>query len=234
MFCENCGNPVTAETKFCKSCGAPQKSAQNSSSQPVQQAQPPQPAQPQQPSYTAPAPFQQYSSVDPNQPVYQKQVFHGKQFSTGSSGHVSFGGGAPKKKHGCLIVILIALALVVGLGVLVLVFGGSSDIANPTVASEIDLQTNMPITATNTFSPASPIVYCTFTANLDPGKIISVEWWYASNNELITTYNHTIFQDGEQVQVSLSRPTAGWPLGNYEIRMYVDNKHVVTRKFSVK
>ena len=74
MFCQKCGSQVGPDTKFCNNCGAPQTSS------------------------PAPAPFQQYSSVDPAQPVYQNQVFHGKQYSTGSSGHVSFGGNAPKDR----------------------------------------------------------------------------------------------------------------------------------------
>lgn len=180
------------------------------------------------------AALQQNSSVDPHQPVYQNQVFQGKQYSTGSSGYVSFGANTPKKKRGCLKFILIGAAVLVGLVVLIAVLGGGSDISNPAIASVVDPQTNLPVTKTNVFDPASPIVNCTFAADLDPGKVVSVEWWYTSNNELITTYQHTVFQKGEQVNVSLSVPDAGWPTGNYEVRIYADDKHQATLKFSVK
>ena len=93
MFCAKCGNPLEEGARFCKSCGA---AAQNSPAQPWQpqpvgQQAPPQPVG--QPAYPPPAtPSFQYAqpSVPPTE--YKKPR---------------------KKRHiGCLIVLILFLALV--------------------------------------------------------------------------------------------------------------------------
>lgn len=120
MFCTYCGAQMNEGAKFCPKCGTATGSGEvaNQQEQQVQQGTLQQPVQPQvqtgeyseltgvqhqiqQPAqgtknYTAPTPFQPYSSIDPNQGMVNKTAFKGKQVSVGSSGHMSFG----KKNNG--------------------------------------------------------------------------------------------------------------------------------------
>jgi len=226
MFCSSCGNQLPDEAVFCTKCGSKQSGSQEKNT-------------PQSQGYTAPQPFQQYSTIDPHQPIYQKQAFAGKQASVGSSGHVSFGNNSTgKKSGGCLKVFLVGilvLFLIAALGIgAILLFGSSEGISNVRIASQIDSVTNQPITLTNTFTPQSPIIYCTLNSKNEIGTLVSVEWWYTTDNILITSYSINAETDDDQFSFSLSRPDNGWPTGSYEVKVYVNDKYATSAKFKVE
>ena len=107
MYCTNCGKQIPDDSKFCTNCGA-------NVSKPEMSQQPEQ-------NFTAPRPFQPYSSIDPNQGIVNKTAFKGKQVSFGTSGSVSFNNGGKKGKKGLKIVLAIIAVLVVAV-VAVLIF----------------------------------------------------------------------------------------------------------------
>ncbi len=82
MYCTNCGKPNGDNSKFCVHCGT-NISAKQADNQ-------------QNKEFTAPRPFQPYSSIDPNQGIVNKTAFKGKQVSFGTSGSVSFNNGGGK------------------------------------------------------------------------------------------------------------------------------------------
>jgi hypothetical protein len=226
MFCNKCGKEMDDNSKFCMNCGEQTTPGAAAPTQPVQQA----------PGYTPVQPFQQYSSVNPNQPQYQQTFFNGQQASVGTSGQVQFKNGG-KKKKGCLIaviaVIIVAVLAIAGIALL----GGSSEVKNLQMASEVDEQTNLPIVSTSVFNPESPVIFCTFEANVEPGTLVAVEWWYvddAANEEFVTSYELETEFKGDQVSFSWSRPDNGWPLGKYQARIFVNDKQVETARFEVK
>lgn len=101
MYCKNCEQKLPDDAKFCNNCGLKVLD--------IQQGQ-------MQTEYTAPRPFQPYSSIDYNQGMINKTVFKGRQTTTGSSGTIKFGGSKKagkngKKKAAGIIAILVILVL---------------------------------------------------------------------------------------------------------------------------
>lgn len=223
MFCSKCGSTMEEGAKFCLNCGT--QTNQNA-------AQAPQQA----PGYTPVQPFQQHSSVDPNQPQHQQTFFNGQQTSVGTSGQVQFKNGG-KKKKGCLIAVIAVVAVLI-LGTVGLYFlGGGSQINNLQMSSDINTQSSLPLDNTSVFNTDSPIVFCTFQANVEPGSLVSVEWWYTEyigEEEYITSYELETENNGDQLSFSLSRPNNGWPLGKYQARIFVNHEQVETAMFEVK
>jgi hypothetical protein len=103
MYCKNCGQEIAPGTSFCAKCGtpvAPQQPIQPQQQPPIQPQQPPQPPiQPQQPQPTPqPSPVSPYSV--PNGAYAPGGYAAGPQ-------------GAPKKKYGWLIAIIVIAAVVI-------------------------------------------------------------------------------------------------------------------------
>lgn len=136
MFCQNCGEQVQVGSKFCQKCG--NQVGQTGGG--VKEEQ----------NYTAPKPFQPYSSIDPNQGMVDKTAFKGKQVSMGSSGSVSFKKkpknhtetGSVQKKKGCLGWMLRLIMIVV---ILFMLLVGYYMVTDDTGASnvEMDLKTSL-------------------------------------------------------------------------------------------
>ena len=219
MFCTKCGSNIEGESQFCSNCGAPRVEQKDT---------------PSNNNDTAPQPFQQYSNLTNEQPVYKKTAFKGKQFTTCSSGHVSFGNSTKKKGKGCGIVAGVLIGIVVLLIILVLVFGGSNDAYDVKMASAVDSATNLPVTATNTFKTNTPLIFCTFKSDAEAGTIVNVEWWYTTNDAFITDASLEIPEKGIPLSFSLSIPIEGWPVGDYEAKIYVDENYVTSKKFKVE
>jgi len=106
MYCTNCGKPNDDNSKFCVHCGT-NISAKQADNQ-------------QNKEFTAPRPFQPYSSIDPSQGIVNKTAFKGKQVSFGTSGSVSFNNGGRKGKAGLKIIIaVIAVVVLAIVGILI-------------------------------------------------------------------------------------------------------------------
>ncbi len=218
MFCKNCGKQLTDNVPFCDGCGAPQGAA------PVQ---PP----PNQPNYTAPQPFQPYSNLTSQQPMYQKTAFKGKQVSTGSSGHVQFRNGG--KKGGCLKGILIGVGVLVVLLVALVLIGGSG-LSNVKTAVMIEADTFEPVGVTSVFKTDSPEIFVTCTVSgLPIGTVVEGEWYYLDQDVFITSSTVRTTQDRQNLYFSLSRPDNGWPVGAYEVTLYVEGEEPVIASFLV-
>lgn len=115
--------------------------------------------------------------------------------------------------------------------------GAGSQINNLQMASNVNTQTNLPLDNTSVFNVDSPIIFCTFEANVKPGSFVAVEWWYTEylgEEELITSYELETENNGDQLSFSLSRPNNGWPLGKYQAKIFVGDEQVETGKFEVK
>ena len=221
MFCTKCGTKIEGDAQFCSNCGAPRTENKETSSVNTN-------------NYTAPQPFQQYSTLTNEQPAYQKTAFKGKQFTTGSSGHVSFGNGPKKKGKGCAIAAGVVAAGIILILLVVILFGGSKDAYDVNMASSVDSATNLPVVTTNTFATNTPLIFCTFKSDAEVGTVVKVEWWYNTDNIYITESSLEIPEKGVPLSFSLSIPDNGWPTGDYEAKIYVDGKLATSKKFKVQ
>ena len=219
-FCPNCGKQLMGNENFCNSCGT--KIAKN----PEQKTD--------EKNYTAPKPFQTHSTIDPNQPVYEKTAFKGKQVTAGTSGEIKFNTGK-KKKGGCLSTILKLLVVIIVLGVAAMLFLGGSGITNVNTAEGFDPTSYEPINKTSTFNVNTPEIFVTFSlSDLPVGTYVYCEWIYLDQNISIITSSIQTTMEEQNAYFSLTRPDNGWPTGEYQVKLFVDEKTQTSVNFKVK
>jgi hypothetical protein len=132
--------------------------------------------------------------------------------------------------------ILVFIALI---GELVFLSACSFTTANFTnlqMASELDKQNN-PVTITSTFTTSSPIIYATGIIKNAPQKTVIKSEWYYLETEDVTFIDEISYEVTEVTTVfyfSFSKPTSGWPLGNYEVKLYIDGVYKSTLSFKVE
>ncbi len=212
MFCKNCGAKLDDDAQFCSSCG--QKTSEN--------------------NYTAPKPFEK-NSVDESQNYqYQKSTFTGKQFSTGTSGSVSFG--SQKKKKSLLSrVIGVVVFIIVASFIYGIFFSDNGPIYNVHTASSIDSETLEPLVETNTFSTSTTEVFITFsTRDFELGTVIQADWYYVDLETYIDSSVLNIVYDEQDNYVSLVRPNDGWPVGEYQVDFFAGDDYIVSVFFTIE
>ena len=216
MFCKNCGNKLDDNEKFCPSCGTPNQQGEN--------------------NYTAPKPFEK-NSVDESQNYqYQKSAFKGKQVSAGTSGSIGFGSKRPKKKSFLGRIIKLVIILVVIIFVATWIFGGNDPVYDISFSNTIDFDNN-PINPTKDFLTTDQDIVVSFSIrNLEIGTSIYVEWYYLDGSEEWILFDTQISntQFDEQRDYFGQRVTAGWDIGDYQVRFEVDGDEIATENFSVE
>lgn len=133
MYCTNCGKKNEDNSKFCIHCGAGISSK-------VENPQ-------QNKEFTAPRPFQPYSSIDPNQGIVNKTAFKGKQVSFGTSGSVSFNNNKGGKKGVKVVIALVVIAFLAVIGIIVFSGGGKNKLKLGTAQTLMSF--TVPSTGTN-------------------------------------------------------------------------------------
>jgi hypothetical protein len=184
--------------------------------------------------YTTREQFREYNSLSNEQNDNRKTFFKGKQASIGSSGEVKFKKSKVKeKKKGGVIkkLILLIVFIIVVLFLVSLFFG--SNITNLQTTTGINPNTLDPTNATSTFATDTPEIFATFTvAGLPIGTDIQGEWVYEGEQAAVAEIYTT--EEAQNAYFSFSIPDAGWPIGSYEINIYVKNEFQVGKKFTVR
>lgn len=211
MFCKNCGTQIDAETNFCSSCGKQVDSTSN---------------------YTAPRPFETNSIDGSQNPQFQKSAFKGEQVTAGTSGEVKFGGG---KKKGpfrrFLKLVFIAFVLFV---VYAVFFADIGPVYNINTATSIDNSTYEAVDTANKFAVDTPEIFVTFsTQDLEVGTDITGYWVYTTKDVQIASATVKTELDTQNAYFSLSKPTAGWPIGDYEVQFKIADELVASTSFTV-
>jgi hypothetical protein len=168
MFCTNCGKQNDDNAKFCVQCGA---GINGNMANPQQNKE-----------FTAPKPFQPYSSIDPNQGIVNKTAFKGKQVNFGTSGSASFNNGAKKGKMGLKIILGVAAVATVATVAVIAATGGFKGKEQPD--------------KTPVASPSVSVV-----TNYTPEYMVGLYTYDSNNQEDTLTYTHVncfidIYADG--------------------------------------
>lgn len=111
----------------------------------------------------------------------------------------------------------------------------ASLISDVQTALEVDSVTLKPISPQSVFATTAPVIYVTFMINNAPvGSPIHVEWIYSTTSESIISSDANTTESSQNANFQLSKPTADWPAGEYEVRISVSGTYVTSAKFTVK
>lgn len=133
------------------------------------------------------------------------------------------------------------IILFVSLGLIVLFAACSISVttANYTdlkVASEVDTS-NKPVVITSKFGVESPVIYVTgILKNAPEGTVIKAEWYYLESDP-VTFIDEASLESVDTTTpfyFNLSKPNNGWPVGNYEVKLYIDDEYKNSSTFSVE
>ena len=104
------------------------------------------------------------------------------------------------------------------------------------VATDVD-ENNGPVGITNTFAVDSPIVNVTgVLKNAPEGTIITAEWYYLEGDPVIfiDEASYESVDTKTSFYFNLSKPYAGWPVGRYEVKLYIDDEYKESVMFKVE
>jgi hypothetical protein len=108
-----------------------------------------------------------------------------------------------------------------------------------TLALDVDAE-RKPINATTQFAPDTAEIHCSvLLSNATAGTEVLSEWYYVSgelqgvSNVLIDSVPITVAAGTQYLSFSLSIPDTGWPVGEYELLLYLDDTNVISLPFSV-
>jgi len=113
----------------------------------------------------------------------------------------------------------------------------SANFANIKMASEINEDTLAPVIVTKVFAPDSPIIYVTGEVkNAPSGTVIKAEWIYTQNepDEPIGTGEDTVEATTNVFEFHLTNGGDPFPVGTYNIKLYLDGKVKAEVGFSVE
>lgn len=112
----------------------------------------------------------------------------------------------------------------------------TANIQDLATASEIDENTLKPVEKASTFSPSTPKIYLTGSLNNAPDDtMIKAKWIYLEDDPAveIDSATYEAKDSDSDFQFSLSMPDDGWPVGKYQVRLYINDKIKEAVKFDV-
>jgi hypothetical protein len=163
------------------------------------------------------------------QPVYQQPVYQQPVYQQP----------AKRKKKGCLIAVIVGLAVIAALVIAVALGGGSCSVTtarltDAAMASKIDASTMQAIVKTKTFEQGVKVIYATaLLKNAPDDTKIGAKWYYVTNDEEIATDMVTNTETNQYISFSITLD-AGFPAGDYKVELFIDDKQVETLEFQVK
>ena len=84
------------------------------------------------------------------------------------------------------------------------------------------------------FDGASAKLFCAINFEGPPDTVLKAAWMYVDTaEEVLIDSNEISVPHNDQILFSLSRPDNGWPVGNYEFRLFIDNELKITKPFKI-
>ncbi len=88
---------------------------------------------------------------------------------------------------------------------------------------------------TSTFSISTPEIFVTFDIDgYDIGTIVVGEWHYLTEEQLIDDVTLSTAYDSQVAYFSLTKPFAGWPVGEYRLDILIDGEVIESVEFEVE
>jgi hypothetical protein len=112
----------------------------------------------------------------------------------------------------------------------------SAKLENLATASEINDKTYKPVNPTSSFTAETPKIYLTGSlSNAPDGTEIKAKWMYLDDDPAVEIDSATYeAKDSDtDFQFNLSIPDDGWPIGKYEVKLYINDKIDKAVKFEV-
>lgn len=107
-------------------------------------------------------------------------------------------------------------------------------LSDETMASAVDDQTKMPVTAATSFAPDTPMIYATAKlSNAPDGTRVKAAFYYLEGGEELIAEDEVTAGGTRHVSFSLSRPDNGWPSGKYETRLFLNGEEARRLPFTV-
>lgn len=115
----------------------------------------------------------------------------------------------------------------------------TASLSDPSMAKSVDSTTYEAVTKSSVFTTADPVIYCSVKLSNAPSDTeVKSQWIYVQGEADMNNYliNETpINTDGTRyVAFSLEKPTAGWPKGDYVVKLLVDGKEKLQVPFKVQ
>lgn len=115
----------------------------------------------------------------------------------------------------------------------------TASLSEATMCKSVD-EDMKPLDITDVFTTDTPEIFCSVKLSNAPSDTeIKAEWIYIEG-ELEDTSNYLIAEwstttDGTRhIGVSMTRPSAGWPKGEYKVVLYIDGKEELSVPFTVE
>ena len=95
-----------------------------------------------------------------------------------------------------------------------------------------------PLEITDVFYPDSPIIHCIVgIKNAKRGTVVKGEWVsvdaISTPNYVIDSANVKLPGESANVHFSITKPNKGWPIGNYKLKIYINNTYVTYAPFKI-
>jgi hypothetical protein len=144
-----------------------------------------------------------------------------------------------KHKRKGLWTVILSLAVLLAAFVVIAVLNGgefsftTARFTDTVMASQIDLQSLEPITATDVFPKTADVIYVTtFVKNVPPGTKVSAVWVYIPTGETLEG-DPEILNGDAQIQFNVTM-TNDFTTGEYKVELFINNKVKKTLYFKVE
>jgi hypothetical protein len=144
-----------------------------------------------------------------------------------------------KKKRGCLIAILIAAVLLIGLIVAAALSGGelsftTANVSEAYMTSGISPSSGEPIDHTDIFPEQTTVVYAAaYIKNAPDDTQVTAIWYHIPTNSSLASEDVLSVDGNTWVSFSLTSPN-GFTPGAYKVEILIDDKVAKTVEFQVE
>ena len=116
----------------------------------------------------------------------------------------------------------------------------TASLSDPSMAKAVDPNTMESITKSTVFSASDPVIYCSVKLSNAPSDTEVKSQWIYVKGEVADLNNFQIDEtpiktDGTRyIAFSLPKPEAGWPKGDYMVKLFVDGKEQLQVPFKIQ